>query len=49
MSSNQALATLQDWALQPMEAVRVHAPELVQHPSVRNASRVSCSRVDILG
>ncbi|GAM35749.1 short-chain dehydrogenase [Talaromyces pinophilus] len=36
MSTNQALATPQDWALQPMEAVRLHAPELVQHPSAKH-------------
>ncbi|KUL89958.1 hypothetical protein ZTR_02977 [Talaromyces verruculosus] len=40
MSTNQALAALQDWALQPMEAVRLHAPELVQHPSPKQLEKV---------
>lgn len=43
MSTNQALATLQDWALKSMEAVRLHAPQLAQHPLVRNAAVVSAA------
>jgi phosphoglycerate dehydrogenase-like enzyme len=41
MSTNQALTALQHWALKSTEILRLHAPELAQHPWTHKAAIAS--------